>query len=158
MVIPFLHSTPLWFYILPLSFLIPGIVIVTFSEGVYVDARISAVIQWLKVLGFGRERNIQFSELKGVSIKERVTKSTTSGSLVFDVWLFGEEGSLKIYRASSEDEAKKVAERLSTLTGLPRTQPPSQRISSGKLLIIVVSAILLPILMLGLFLTIRAML
>jgi hypothetical protein len=151
------HSPPWWFYILPLSLLIPGIVIITFSEGIYIDKRIHSLIQWFKVLGLGRKRTIQFSELKGVSIKERVTKSTTSGSLVFDVLLFGEKGSLKVYRASSEDEAIKHAARISALTGLPRKQPPSKQLSTRTLIIIVVSALLLPILMLGLFLIIRAM-
>lgn len=74
------------------------------------------------------------------------------------VWLFGQEGSLKIYRASFEDEAEKVAERISALTGLPRTQPPSQEISTRKSIMIVASALLRPILMLGLFLIIRGML
>ena len=150
------HSPPGWFYIFPISLLIPGIVLVTFREGVYIDSKISSVIQWFKVLGIGRERKIQFSEIKGVRIKKHVTKTTTSGFVVYDVWLFGEEGELKIYRASSEDVANQAIEQIAALTGLPRIQPAEKQLSTQKLIIILIAALLLPLLMLALFLIIRA--
>lgn len=158
LLIPFFHSTPLWFYILPLSLLIPGISIATFSEGVDIDARTNALVHWFKILGFGRKREIQFSELKGVYIEKRLPKNTTSGFIVFDVRLIGDKGSIRAYTASSDDEVEKVVERISALTGLPRTQSPSQQLSTRKLLIVLALFLSLPILIMGLFVIIKAIL
>jgi len=70
--------------------------------------------------------------------------------------LMGTAGSLKAYTSSKEDEARTELERITVLTGLPETQPPSREMSSRMLMIIVVVALLLPILILGLFLIFRA--
>jgi hypothetical protein len=148
--IAILHTTPVWFYILPLSLLLPGISIATFSEGIDVDARKGSVIQWFKILGIGRKREIQFSELNGVCIETRVPKNSTSGYLVFDVKLFGDGGSLRAYTAPKEDEAKKVVKQITAVSGLPQNQPPVQQPSTRKLIVIVALFLLLPILFVGL--------
>ncbi|MBW2605120.1 MAG: hypothetical protein JRE28_12530 [Deltaproteobacteria bacterium] len=146
---------PWWVYILPLSFLIPGIMISTFSEGLDIDARIRALDQWWKALGFKRRRREQFSNFQGVYLDTKVHHGKAT-YLVFEVWLMGTAGSLKAYTSSKEDEARTELERITVLTGLPETQPPSREMSSRMLMIIVVVALLLPILILGLFLIFRA--
>jgi hypothetical protein len=149
------HSSPWWAYILSLSFLIPGAVIVTFSEGIDIDARISAVVRWWKMLGFRRERRRQFSEFHGVYLDEHISKSSSAGGVVFEVWLQGHASALKVYTSSKEDEVGEELEAITALMGLPRIQPPSRQISARKMIIIVVVAFLSVLLLLGLLLLLR---
>ncbi|MGD2215549.1 MAG: hypothetical protein PVJ64_02285 [Gemmatimonadales bacterium] len=50
LMIAVLHSPPWWFYVLPFSAIIPGIIAVTYSEGVLIDPGSDAVVRWSKAL------------------------------------------------------------------------------------------------------------
>lgn len=119
LVIALLHSPPWWFYILPLFAIIPGIIAVSYSEGVLVDPRSDAVVRWTKVLGFRRERRWQLSGLQEVRVEQRVTMGSSTSHVSYDVWLKGDAGSVRAYTSRFEDKARAELDRIRAVTGLP---------------------------------------
>lgn len=156
LLIAIIHSMPWWFYILPLSLLIPGIVIATYSEGIDIDARIGSVDRWWKTLGFRQRRREKFLNFQGVYLDTKVHHGKAT-YLVFQVWLTGSAGPMKVYTSSKEDEARMELSRIASVTGLPETQAPSQEMSHRMLIAIVAVALLIPIIILGIFLIMQAM-
>ena len=149
-----LVSMPWWFYIFPVGFLIPGIVIATYSEGIDIDARIRVVDQWWKTLGFKRRRREKFLNFQGLYLDTKVHGGNIS-YLVFVVWLMGSAGPMKVYASPKEDEARVELERITSVTGFPATQPPSREMSIRHLIILVAVAFLIPIILLGMYLILQ---
>ena len=144
-------STPWWFYIFPVCFLIPSIMIATYSAGIDIDARIRVVDQWWKTLGFKRRRREKFLNFQGVYLDTKVHRGNIS-HLVFVVCLMGSAGPMTVYSSSKEDEARVELERITSVTGFPAIQPPSREWSIRHLIILVAVALLIPIVLLGMFL------
>jgi hypothetical protein len=119
LIIAVIHSPPWWFYILPLFAIIPGIIAVTYSEGVLIDPGKDAVVRWTQVLSIRREQSWPLSGMRGVRIKHRVSRGSSTPSVVYDVWLEGEPGSVRACTSRFEGKARSELDRITALTGLP---------------------------------------
>jgi len=114
------------------------------------------VVQWFKLLRYGRQKTIRFTELNGAGLEERTRSSGNVHSIAFEVWLYGEEGSLRIFTASRKHRAKEELDRILTVTGLPELEPPSREIFSSRVIIGIIAVVLLiPVLMFGLFILLQ---
>jgi hypothetical protein len=143
-------SGPLWFYLLPASLLLPGIVIFTLSEGVVIDVETGSVVQWRKTLAHRKMRTEDLAGYTGVYVDARIHHGKAA-VMVYEVWFCSGDAPRKIFSTSTKELAESELHRIALLTKLPQIEPLRGEPSFKKLIVGIVLLLLAPIVFIGLF-------
>jgi hypothetical protein len=155
LLLPILHTAPWWVYILPLTLLIPGLIIAGFSEGITIDAGAATVEKWWNVWSLGRCRKMKLADYNALYMASRASSSGRVHSIVCEVFLLGDRGKEKVFMWGDKEGARAELGRIAVLTGFPETDPPTGEFDPRMLIMVIFLVLGIPLLGLILFFILR---